>query len=49
MGILSSGPSFNFYYGDERRIVDSAERVVRVSIKSMNIMRGLQKLPFRGE
>ena len=44
---ITSDP--NGYSDDERYIVDLVERVVRVSVETVAIVRGLQKLPFRGE
>jgi predicted helicase len=42
---ISSDP--NGYSDDERYIVDLVERVVRVSVETVGIVRELQKLPFR--
>jgi len=42
---ITSDP--NGYSDDERYIVDLVKRVVRVSVETMGIVRGLQKLPFR--
>ena len=42
---ITSDP--NGYSDDERYIVDLVERVVRVSVATVGIVRGLKALPFR--
>ena len=42
---ITSDP--NGYSDDERYIVDLVERVVRVSVETVAIVRGLQALEFR--